>query len=731
MAKTTEELLNDILKELQRSPGRGPGSPSTPSTPSTPSGSGGGYDIDKKTSTFSEKLIDVSKVVKGAYDKVAEDIKGTQGMWQSLSKSGMSFSGDLFAMRNTAIGMRMSQEEMAESFQNFSKDGILIGFGSDLTRSAEGFAKASKDFFDQNSESADSLRRLGMTTKDINELMALQGVTMRGAFASERERNEVAAQQMEKLGNEMDAMAKLTGKSRAEQVETMKKQQADMQFEAAIRLKTQGMNAKEAAEFEANARQQLKDATLLGQGQMFKEIFATGQIMTKEAGTQAALNKEQADATRKAATASADRSLSQKEREEQANKAMADLRLAAVNDANNTAKLQMRVLGDSVSPVAKVLNETAGSQNTMVRNVEAMAAKLAKEAGRDIVTPEDRKKANDAVMAEIKRSQQGIDAQGQQVDQTSRALSELQARTQDVGNALNDQLVKPLQGEVRDAFTSFSNTVGAARAQVIGLSPNTQNLTAYQQTAKDIGTGKTTDKPQNIAQGAGKISQGVTDIAHWLVDKLPQSGRQSGSIGEAGKLIENFGAGTPIMLHGKETVLTEDQFKNIAKGMQVEGMRSQAEAHQQAASLNLDKMKKDIISFSTSSKKEVGTETGKEIDRKSLKFDQFGMPVTKDIKYKTSEIAEEIKKKEAAAAPTVEEMKKGIAAGKPAEVAEKKPEPAKQTPVTAGKDSSLSDVVTALNQVNSKLNQLIEVQRDIGQRQIKAVKANSKDVYNQ
>lgn len=749
MAKTQEELLNDILRELQRNPGRGSSSSSAPSTPSGPDP----YErVSSGTESFKDKLMNAGSVVKGAYDKVAKDIEGTQGMWQNLSKSGMSFSGDLFALRNSAIGMRMSQEEMAESFQNFSKDGILIGFGTDLTRSAEGFAKASKDFFDQNSEVTDNLQRMGMSTKDINELMALQGVTLRGAFASERERNEVAAAQVAKLGNEMDAMAKLTGKSRAEQAEMMKKQQADMQFEAAIRQKTQGMNAKEAAEFEANARKQLKDATLLGQGQVFKEVFATGQIMTKEAAMQSALNKEQADASRNAALASADKTLTQQQREEQSNKAILDLRKAAVNDANDVNKLNMRILGDSISPVAKLYNDQAGAQNTFVRNTEAMAAQIAKEAGRDIVTKEDRDKASARVDLELKKSAEGRNKEGEQVDQTARALTELQARTGDVGNALNDQIVKPLQGEVRVALKSFTDNLSGAREKVVGLPENTKNQTQYQQIADQIAQGKTTDKPQNIAQGAGKITEYATQGLEWLNSKLPKKpdGRQTGSIGEVGKLIEDFGPGTPMMLHGKETVLTEDQFKNIAKGSQLEGIRSQAEAYQKSTSFNLDKLKKEAISFSTSAGKDKSSTVGeakkqlneikesggtgeKEIDRKSLKFDQFGMPITSGIKYKTAEMSQEVQKKEEekkAAASNVEDMKKGIAAGKPAAPEEKKPEATKPAPSTS-KESSLSDVVASLNQLNSKVSQLIDVQKDIGQRQIKAVKSNSKDVYNQ
>lgn len=48
---------------------------------------------------------------------------------------------------------------------------------------------------------------------------------------------------------------------------------------------------------------------------------------------------------------------------------------------------------------------------------------------------------------------------------------------------------------------------------------------------------------------------------------MPTISRQNGSVGSVGKLIEDFGSGTMAMLHGKETVMTENQLANLAKGI--------------------------------------------------------------------------------------------------------------------------------------------------------------------
>jgi hypothetical protein len=44
------------------------------------------------------------------------------------------------------------------------------------------------------------------------------------------------------------------------------------------------------------------------------------------------------------------------------------------------------------------------------------------------------------------------------------------------------------------------------------------------------------------------------------------SGRSGGSLGATGKLIEDFGSGTPMMLHGREGVVTEAQLNSLIRG---------------------------------------------------------------------------------------------------------------------------------------------------------------------
>ena len=52
--------------------------------------------------------------------------------------------------------------------------------------------------------------------------------------------------------------------------------------------------------------------------------------------------------------------------------------------------------------------------------------------------------------------------------------------------------------------------------------------------------------------------------------------RASGSLGTVGRLIENFGSGTPAVLHGEEGVVTKDQMNQIISGAVQMGQQSQS-----------------------------------------------------------------------------------------------------------------------------------------------------------
>jgi hypothetical protein len=718
--------------------------------------------VDNALEMSKAGLSSAMGVVKTSVDNLKKNVQESADTYQSLSKAGMNFSGDLFAMSNAAVGMRMSTKEMEESFLSFQKDGILKGFGTNLTASAEGFAAASKSFFDNNSMAADSLRRMGFTTKDINEVLAMQGITLRGKFKDDQEMQSVAANNAFKLAQEMDALSKLTGKSRQEQAEMMKKQQADMQFEAAIRLKTQGMSAAEAANFEANARAQLHEANMLGQGQMFKEIFATGQIMTKEAATQAAINRDQAVAAQKMAETAADKTLKAEERDRRAAEARNELMGAAAKDLNDKTKLQAATLGDAGGAYSKVIMDNMGRQIDYSRVLEKVAA----ERGLDLSKAEDNKKAAQIARDEIKAAAEGQKKTGvdqkEAVDASSKALAAFTGRLGDVQSVINEKFVQPIQKDANKALNDLAETTFRADKNLGNLVKDYQGATTVAQKLKaglDKGAMSGFKEAQGVVESAGAINQGAREFVPKAVEKVKEVAgavteaaqvkpprRMTGSLGATGSMMENFGPGKLVELHGIEGVMTPKDINDIVKNTMEGAMKAVPKTGlMDTAQLNkLDELKRSVISSGTSKtggidlkkmsdtiQTDISSSYSNKVDMKSLKFDQFGMPITSQIREKAAEIPAEVKKKDeekktaSTSTPTPAAQAPATTAAKPEE---KKPDAAKP-PAPTGKDSTLNDVVVALNQLNTKVNTLIDVQRDIGQRQIKATKANGKDVY--
>lgn len=436
MAKSQEELLAEISAKLDKNA-------------AAASGGGGIGAFSGLTKGLNEASGAVNPFVKviekagEAFSAVKSAIDQNIGTWQGLSQSGMTFNGDIVSMSAAASGARVNLNEFASVLQNNVTG--LIGLGSSASQSAIMFGKLSKEMFD--SGITDELTRLGMTSKDINETLAVQVGFQRSTLKDTQESRTESIIAAKELATEMDAMAKLTGKSRKEQEDAMKKAQADMQVEAKFRL----IGAQKGPEAEAEARkiyaQQYNEAQLRGQGQMFKEVFATGHVMSQEAATQRAMLGEQALATERQARATADGNKAA------ADKANEEARIAAVQNGKDVGKLQLAVYGDQGGQASKVLMENMRNTQGFYEAERKIRQEAAfKNASAEVVDAE--------IMRRIKNEQANKDAKtGKDIAGagTTEAILQLQNRTKDVSSALMNGLVKPLNDDIGPRLKGFSD----------------------------------------------------------------------------------------------------------------------------------------------------------------------------------------------------------------------------------------------------------------------------------
>ena len=691
--KVTDADVDDLARAIAKAIGRAGGGGGGGSGSGGGGGGSSGTDLASKIENSIVNPIEGSfKLAGDAGKAMAATIRQSQNEFTELSKVGAGFRGDLVNLSIAAANSRLSLSE----FSNLIKENRenLIGLGGSVTRGAERFAQLSKAF--QDSPVSDNLKLLGYTSKDLNEVLAIQMSSMRYTQKMDEAGKKQAIESATKLAEQMDEMSRLTGKSREEQAEAMKKGQQDAQIEAKMKL----IGLKEGPEAEAKARalftQQYNEAQLRGQGQMFKEVFATGQIMSKEAATQAALNSQQAAATRDSALATA------KGNESAALAANERARKAAFDDSKDPAKLQMIALGAAGGEASKALGDNMMAN----RGVTDALRRLEIESGGVNTSFAE---LNAKLKENLALEKQGKDDNGKQVNELSKANILFEARMKDVAAGMNEYLLKPLYN-LNPALKEFSGYMSKLGTDAGGTGKNIRGA------IEDAGKGKLdADKltgPENaflaalnkaapainqaassfgnVLAGAGqdllkaagtlstslikagdvfgdavkvaseKIKQGA-DIFHGPSLEKDKEGRpvppkrNTGSIGMSGKLFEDWGAGTLVELHGLEGVIKPDQMMNMAKGMASEGaakafggLKGQLEKVKdfQQSGLDLSKISKDVTTtVSPATKIEIKKEEPKVTGPSKVEVINWPKDLSKVIEVPAKK--EEAKKEEA------------------------------------------------------------------------------------
>jgi hypothetical protein len=147
---------------------------------------------------------------------------------ETVSASGASFNNNIMMMRGAAFQTGQTMEQFASTVSANTEK--FAQFGT-VTEGAMKFAKVSETV-------RKDLRALGMSAQEVNESLP----TIMSLFSQGAQGNSYTTEQMADSANnlmkEMDAMAKLTGKSRKEQADA----QAKTMQEAAVRMKMAGMS---------------------------------------------------------------------------------------------------------------------------------------------------------------------------------------------------------------------------------------------------------------------------------------------------------------------------------------------------------------------------------------------------------------------------------------------------------------------------------------------------------
>jgi muramidase (phage lysozyme) len=472
-----------------------------------------------------------------AYTKAANEMsdklyKGYSG----LAKSGAAASDGMTGLFNDAKKLGLSMNEL-DGFVSLvgenSKD--LALFGGTVFDGRKKFASLGKEL----EGSRESFFKLGMSQEEQNK--ALMGYTRLQARlgTDQGKTNKELADSAKKYILEQDALTKLTGASREEQEKIQEAALMEQQFRAKVRQMELDGDVEGAKRLQALNQMYSSMSPELGKSM---RALATGNIVNADA--------------QKLFTSTQGQAL------EDINEVIAGTK-QPIQALNSTTKALGEV-SDTVGTSAAILGV---NNDFMFDYGEAQRLRVAQQKG------------NFESMAAIEAEQiaqggKGGAAADKLVDQQAKLL-----KTQQEANEATEQFVFQGIAPAQSAMITLAEaTRNAAQAlnNMFGGSAGGANSEGF-----DLGGagGSTGNAEVDAAVGAvasdEEIAAARKSVAAAAGNPAPvaaepdtgkdKQGRAAGSLGATGKLIEDFGSGTPMMLHGREGVITEDQLNKFAE----------------------------------------------------------------------------------------------------------------------------------------------------------------------
>ena len=544
---------------------------------------------------------------------------------RNFSKVGAGFSGDAIGMRASIAQTNMSLEQYGK-FLN-SNSALLNGMGGTVSQGAKAFNLFSKEFFEATGKTnkefgtlGDQLRNLGMTSEEINGVLALELTSRRFTSMQDAASKEAALQSAAALAEEMDKTAKLTGKSREEQQKSLAALERDGKYQAAIRLEMMNGN-KFAAEGMVSAMSKIEK---FGPGvqNLTKDIVSYGTASKDTAATLSALGPA---GTQLQNAINMTKTARTEEQKAAAAKAVADAEMA----------IQVRLSSKDFNEMSRVGIKGAQDIANQTTTLTAGLDKIAAENKLNLNIESDRIKANQIRDAEIKKQQDDAKtpAKPGEADQgkaTTQMVVQFESTLQKASAAINENFIKRLNDDIAPAMAKYAydmqnmparsyadlttsgynklkntfktddaaptpqqnvqneNAVKAAREEAIRkekASPDYQNApqadkAARERVAADEAEKKerarierekpATTNPMASARGADRGTPVYVEPVNGQLptptpDATPVKNekRAGGSLDMAGKMFEDWGKGTMVELHGLEGVMRPQDISKV------------------------------------------------------------------------------------------------------------------------------------------------------------------------
>jgi hypothetical protein len=231
----------------------------------------------------------------GIFEKIIVYQETLLGQYQSLTKSGASFSGSLIEMRLAASRAYLTLDQFSKIVrENSSLFATAIG---GVNAGIKIFTAAQNKLVDPNGPFGKNLLGLGYTAEEASEMLGMY-ISMQGSLnRANRQNTSQMAESTNNLIMNLDAYAKLTGESKESLEKKLKEQALDEELKAFL----SSLNPDEVA----SANQALAAAMVAGgkglQDEVKVRIMSNNKVQV--AGTEAANNLRVSSRNQSAASA--------------------------------------------------------------------------------------------------------------------------------------------------------------------------------------------------------------------------------------------------------------------------------------------------------------------------------------------------------------------------------------------------------------------------------------------
>lgn len=225
------------------------------------------------------KIPVVGGLLSATLGATAEAADKVYNSYTQLAATGASFDGSMRAMVNAATGAGLTFDQFAGVLARNSQALMLLGGTTE--QGAKRFSDISKSI--KNSGLSDQLLKMGYTTEEINDGMAGYIGIIGKTGALDKMSTEQVAQGSASYLKELDALAKITGKTRAEKQKEHEALMRDAQFRA--------LTAKMTAEEQQQMMSFVTSFPESSQGAI-KDMLATGTATTEAAVKFNAMNSK-------------------------------------------------------------------------------------------------------------------------------------------------------------------------------------------------------------------------------------------------------------------------------------------------------------------------------------------------------------------------------------------------------------------------------------------------------